>query len=291
MAIDYGKFTTPELLEALEWAGRYPHPDLIRACLARRDKITPGLLKMLAADVPDESPPPDPRWYRNVHAGLFLIALREPDALAIMAEIYRDPEREELTDWFDCELPGYGPMIIPWATELLDDATIDEEVYRSYAAELLGGIACSYPDERDRIVEILRARLPKLRDDGTLVLTGKEGKQPNLTWSAIILTLADLKDTSSRRIGIALYSADLVDEQLIGDAKYYLDAFDSDQRPALGRNRPYDIFQAYERLHDADALVAELTELKSTMGEEAFRQEMKARFGKAERGSARKHMH
>ncbi len=74
----YTSASPEHLLEALEQAGRTPNSALLEACLDRREALIPGLLKVLEAGIgqgyDEEWDEDDPRWYREVHAGLFLIA-------------------------------------------------------------------------------------------------------------------------------------------------------------------------------------------------------------------------
>ena len=81
MTAPYDTLSTEALLEALEKAGRTPDRDLLTVCLGWRDDLVPGLLEILRSGVDDEWENDDPRWYREVHAGLLLITFREERAL------------------------------------------------------------------------------------------------------------------------------------------------------------------------------------------------------------------
>jgi hypothetical protein len=119
---DYHSLSADELLAALETAGRGPEPDLIRACLERREELTPGLLDMLAEGADPDWDGEDPRVFRDVHAGLLLCAFREPAALPVFDQVFRDPDRESLLEWFDQELPAaYGPAAVPMLMDLMND--------------------------------------------------------------------------------------------------------------------------------------------------------------------------
>ena len=153
--VDYHSLPVDELLTALEQAGRTPDLDLVRACLERREELTPSLLEMLAGGVDEDWELDDPRWYREVHAGLLLIAFREPAALPIFAEIFRDQERENLVEWFSTKLPTYGPA----ATQMVIDLLNDDSAYefaRFVSTEMLAAIAFHHPGERERVLEALR---------------------------------------------------------------------------------------------------------------------------------------
>jgi hypothetical protein len=119
---DHHSLSADELLAALDTAGRGPEPDLIRACLERREELTPGLLDMLAEGADLDWNEEDPRVFRDVHAGLLLCAFREPAALPVFDQVFRDPDRESLLEWFDQDLPAaYGPAAVPMLMDLMND--------------------------------------------------------------------------------------------------------------------------------------------------------------------------
>jgi uncharacterized protein YecA (UPF0149 family) len=250
--VDYHSLSADELLTALEQAGRTPDLDLIRACLERREELTPALLAMLAEGVDESWEPGDPRWYREIHAGLLLIAFREPAALPIFAEIFRDEEREDLHEWFSTELPAYGPA----ATQMLLDLLNDDSAYefaRIVSTEMLAAIAWHHPGERERILEALRALLPPLREDGTL----PPGLRFQELWTWVASALADLQDTVSQPQVIALYKRGLIDESVMGGLENYLAEFEPDAYPPSVARYEYDILKTYEGLHRQAAREAE----------------------------------
>ncbi len=247
MTTDYGLLSADQLLAELEQAGRPPDLDLVRTCLERREELTPFLLDMLAGGVDESWDADDPRWYREVHAGLLLIAFREPAALPIFAEIYRDEERENLIEWFGMELPAYGPALTPMAIELLDDPSAHTYA-RISSTELLATVALHHPGERERILEALRAYLLPLAEDGTLI-TEPDARRPAFLWSWAAVALASLRDTVSQPQVIALYEQGLMDESIIGDLSTYLACFEPDARPPLAASYSLDILETYERLH------------------------------------------
>jgi len=246
--VDYRSLSAEELLAELEQAGRTPDLDLIRACLERREELTPGLLEMLAGGVDEDWEPDDPRWYREVHAGLVLIAFREPAALPIFAEIFRDEERENLIEWFDTELPAYGPAATQMAIDLLNDDSAYDYA-RAAAPEMLSAIALHHPGERERILEALRAQLPPLREDGTL----PPGIRFQEIWTWVASALANLRDTVSQPQGVALYKRGLIDEAVMGGLEDYLAEFEPDARPPLAALYEYDVLKTYEGLHQQAA--------------------------------------
>lgn len=249
----YENASAAELLSALEWAGRTPDLDLIRAALDRPDELTPGLLKMLAADPLEtyddleDDPDDDPRIYADIHAGLLLIAYREEQALPIFAEIFRNEEREHLVEWFGTELHHYGPAAVPTLLELAQD----KETYefgRASAPELLAEIGRQHPETRDTIVAGLRALLPPLQADGSLDLPPDAGYDEIWSWAAFALTT--LQDRESQPQIVALYEANLIDEFVMGDRDSYLR--DLEQGPR-GEPRRFDLLRLYNWLHDEEA--------------------------------------
>lgn len=198
MESNYDSQSTPELLHALEYAGRIPDLDLIREILARREEVTPGLLQMLEGGTESHWEDDDPRWYREIHAGLLLIAFREARAIPHFIQILRDPEKQTLLEWFEQELGVYGVEIIQPLKELLRD----QNTYpwgRIAAGEILEDIARTEPMERAHIIMALRDALPALDSDGNLILPpSKEEDEPPYLWTWAALNLAHLHDLDSR---------------------------------------------------------------------------------------------
>ena len=252
--VDYRSLSADELLTVLEQAGRTPDLDLIRACLERQEELTPGLLEMLAEGGDEDWEPGDPRWYREVHAGLLLIAFREPAALPIFAEIFRDEERENLIEWFSTKLPAYGPA----ATQMVIDLLNDDSAYefaRIVSTEMLAAIALHHSGERERILEVLRAQLPPLGEDGTLALP--PGVRFQEIWTWVASALADLRDTDSQPQVMALYKRGLMDDSVMGGLEDYLAKFEPDAYPPLATLHEYDILKTYEGLHQQAAREAQ----------------------------------
>ncbi len=247
---DYRSLSVDELLSALGQAGRTPDLDLIRACLERREELTPALLKALE-DGPDlDWDDDDPRWFLEIHAGLLLCAYGEPAALPVFGRVLRDPERENMPEWFTFDLPAaYGPLAIPMLLALVNDE--DAHSYaRSTAMAMLVVIAQDHSEERERIVAAFRSLLPALAEDGTL----PPGTQDWEHWTWIALSLADLKDEESQPQVLALYRAGLIDEIVMGNEQQYLDYFDQERNQ---RPRHYDVLEVYQGLHEQAAREAE----------------------------------
>ncbi|MFN2128921.1 MAG: DUF1186 domain-containing protein [Anaerolineae bacterium] len=247
---DYRSLSVDELLAALGQADRTPDLDLIRACLERREELAPAVLQALE-DGPDPNwGDDDPRWFLEIHAGLLLCAYREPAALPVFGRVFRDPERDNVLEWFSFDLPAaYGPLAMPMLLALLND----EDAYpyaRSTVMAMLVVVAQDHPEERERIVEAFRSLLPALAEDGTLPPGTQEWEQ----WTWIALSLADLQDEGSQPQVLALYRAGLIDESVMGNEQQYLDYFDQerDQPP-----RHFDVLEAYQGLHEQAAREAE----------------------------------
>ena len=246
---DNQKYTSasPEhLLEALEQAGRTPNRALLEACLDRREALIPGLLKVLEAGIEqgydEEWDEDDPRWYREVHAGLFLIAFREEKALPLFADLFRDEECENLWDWFSTSFQHYGPPAVDMLIDLVKDRNADVWP-RISAAEKLKDIALVHPETRDRTAEVLRMRLPRVDEAGNFVIPPLVDDDQVLYWTWTALALAELKDTASQDRVKALYRAGLIDETVMGDMGDYLKIFEED--PDHRAPRPFDLITYY----------------------------------------------
>lgn len=239
---EYNTLSTDELLDALEYAGRGPDPDLIRACLERREELTPALLEMLAEGPEDvwADEDQDPGLYRDIHAGHLLLAFGEQAALPVLGQVFRDEKRDYLLEWLRHIPVVYGAAAVPMLLDLLSD----EGAYyypRAAAAEMLGYIVQDHPEQHERVVAAMRALLPPLDTDGNL--------SPDLEydeiWTWIATTLSDLGDEKSIPHVQALYRADMIDEEAIGGEQDYLNHF---HRP-VRKPPPFDILKVYERLH------------------------------------------
>ena len=243
---EYTSASPEHLLEALEQAGRTPDRALLEACLDRREALIHGLLEMLESGIEqgddEEWDEDDPRWYREVHAGLFLIAFREEKALPLFADIFRDEERDTLLEWFDSALVHYGPL----AVDMLIDVVKDRKARswgRIVAAGRLMDIARLHPDVRDRAVEVLRARLPRVDEEGNFVIPPLVDEDQVEFWTFVALDLAELKDTASQPQVEALYKADLIDEMVMGDVDDYLKILEEDRSHRVPR--PFDLITYY----------------------------------------------
>jgi hypothetical protein len=248
---DYDLQPTKELLRRLEGSGRTPDLDLIRACLARGEEITPALLDWLAREEDWEErelwDEDDPRWYRTVHAALILIELREPAALPLFRTIMADDEGY-LLEWIGTELPAYGPLATDWAIDILRDPS-QPLFSRISAAELLGDIGQDHPDEKARILPALREMLPPVDASGRVQEPNADAWEDQVElWSWSASALGQLRDTVSQPVITALYHQELINLMVMGDLEDYLLMFGPDARPAEYGDKTHDILSTYESL-------------------------------------------
>ena len=240
--MNYQSISANELLNALEQAGRTPDLELIRACLERREELMPGLLEMLAQEEDEDWEDGDPRWYRSIHAALLLCAFREPAALPIFGQVFRDETRDNMLEWLDIGLPAaYGPAAIPMLLDLMNDKDA-YEYPRTSVVGMLALIAQNHPQERERIVDAIRAILPPLMENGAL---SPDAEYSEL-WTWAVNGLMDLEDTGSQSHVLTLYRAGMIDELIIGDEHAYLASFQKKfKRPPAS----FDILDTYKSLH------------------------------------------
>ena len=244
MAQNFRAMSAEELLHELEMAGRAPDLELIRACMDRRHDLTTGLLDMLAAPPDERWEGGDPHWYAAIHAGHLLIYFREPRALAIFFQLFRDPENENLLDWFTNGVASYGMAALPDARALLNDETIPEHT-RFSMPDLLQEIAAEFPTERAQVADILRAALPALDAEGKILIPKPRPEKPNMFWAFIALALTKMHDFRSRPQIEKLFRDGWLDESVMGDVHDYLKLLMNDT-PLTAQ--PFNIIATYERL-------------------------------------------
>jgi hypothetical protein len=233
-----------QLLHALERAGQNADPALIRACLDRREEVKPGLLDMFSKGIFDAwEDQDDPRWYRVVHAGRLLIAMREPAALPVFADIYANHD-ENLVEPFETDPYYFGAAAIPVFAELLHQYDGGKYHYgRSMCSTVLAQVGLHYPELRDEVLQALRATLPPLKEDGT------PDWPPDLppdsyVWASVAADLSDLGDHDSRPQILALFDQDWMDEGLIDKKGYLIGLYRGEQAWKL---RTFDIVAFYTR--------------------------------------------
>jgi len=239
---DYGSLSPERWLAALEGSGRTPDVDLVRACLARREALTPHLLVMLAEGSDPAWDRDDPRVYRDLHAGLLLCTFREPAALPIFARIFRDEAREYMLAWFEQDFPAaYGPRAILMLTALMNDDGAYTHA-RCVAVGMLALIAQAHEERQSCVVSALRALLPPLAPGGHLL----PGTGRSELWTWVAASLADLGDADSLSQIQALYRAGMIEEWMIGDERAYLDSL---QWRGQGERYKFALLRTYEELH------------------------------------------
>jgi hypothetical protein len=254
--VDYEAFSDAQLLAALEYGGEALHPDLIRACLARPEALTPGLLVMLETELDTAWRDDDPRWYRDGHAGLLLSAFREPAALPLFAQVLWEAQRDYLFEWFGLALPYYyGPAAIPMLIEALEIEDGDDMLV-SHASGMLTYIALHHPEERDRIIAALRPYLPSLDEAGALVITPEQRADPPVLWVWVINAFMDLRYDGADAVIKALFDADLVDPFVLGGWDDYRAAFAPDVDHPWKSSHVYDIVAEYEEIYEHERAVA-----------------------------------
>lgn len=244
MSEEYKSLSIDQLIAALDRSGREPPLALIKACLARRLELRGRLIEAFAAAIDDDwADRDDVRWYRAVHYGRLLIAFRERAALPTFARIYSDSDTyESLIEWFE-EYPAYyGPAAIDTFAEVARRQQNEEWDYgRAMSIGVLHQIALQHPATREQIVPLLRTMIPVLRADGTLNLD--ETLEFDETWSSVVSALATLRDKESMDRVLALFDADLIDDDIM-TRESYLESFRSRGYPTV-INR-FDILEMYE---------------------------------------------
>ncbi|VAW43163.1 hypothetical protein MNBD_CHLOROFLEXI01-1654 [hydrothermal vent metagenome] len=265
--MNYKTFYEDELIQELETAGRTPDLDLVRVCLDRVDELETALLGLLRIDpwveygIEDET---DPLAYGDVHAGHLLIAARSQAALPRFDEIFRDPEREHLIEWFGMKLHHYGSVALPFFANLL----LDEDVFsygRITSAIILSHIAYNEPEQTPFVTATLQKLLPPLPEGDTPIIGDDEFDE---MWTWAILELSNLGDEESQAQIEALYAADAVETWIIGDYDDYVTRLQNERADLPD---PYDIIQTYESLHHRADLEAQREALWARQKQEKAR--------------------
>jgi hypothetical protein len=235
------KLSIVELIQSLEQAGRYPQPDLIQAIWNRKEETSPLLLEMFREAYhdywPDEE---DPRWYRFVHAGSFMMAWRVEEALPIFADLYMDDELQDLCEWYEESPADYGPVAIPYFARVLQkDSGKQWDYGRGLAGSILAQITLRYPETGDEIGSIFRALLPPLEE-----IPGLTDADYDEIWSSIVSELAMIQDEASREQVLALFDADMVDSSWSDRTTYLRDL--TAESPRRKPNEPYNLLREYQ---------------------------------------------
>ncbi len=235
-----------EILHRVEYAGRHADLGMIEVALDRREALTPTLLRWLEIGSDPEWDEEDPRWYREIHAAQILAFWKEPAALPIFKAILCDPEREDFFEWFWNVVPAeYKEQ----ALEMVLDVVADPECWetgRNTAVGMLSSIGLYVAETRERIIPALRALLPPLDETGKVVVTKEQKRIVPELWSWVVSALTDLMDVESKEWVKALYKADLIHDEYVGDLDEYLIWIESGKGPSSSDPVHYDFFEQYE---------------------------------------------
>ena len=200
--MQYSKQSTSELIELLCVAGQTPHPDLIDEIWARRTDTEPLLLQTFVEGFEDSwEREDDPRWFRFNHAGKFMLAWHNEEALPTFVRPYSTQDQAilDICEWFEEDLSFYGPAAIPALTEIIGcDSHNDWHYGRALAGSTLTRIAKQHPHLRDEIAAIFRDQLPPV---------GAVPDEHDIMWSSWAEELGQLADETSREQVLALASA------------------------------------------------------------------------------------
>lgn len=240
------------LVDTLVHAGRHPHPDLIRDCVAAQDEITPALLAILKEDVLADTREKhwgkeDPRWYRLIHAGLLLLHFREEDALPWFSLEYQQATVDNFNEWFENKLRVYGPTAVEPLTDLLHDRGAGTWG-RIEAAGEFSHIGGTHPEARNTVLDALRAALPPLNDDGTpdVPMDAEAEALPHL-WTTLAYELGRHQDRESQTQIEALFAEDWIDATFFGDVEGYRRLLEGDGGPQAAFDpASFDVVDYYE---------------------------------------------
>jgi hypothetical protein len=240
---DFHDLTPAQLAEALERAGEYPHPDLIRAIDARRAEMEPLLLAMFAASFGDDWPEDDdPRWHRLSHSGSILIGWRSAAAAPLFGDLYMNESLQDALELFEEDPWTIGPPAVPEFIRVISMSSGKKWHYgRALAGSILRDIALVYPETRETIVAALQAQLPPMEAIPTLTEADID-----FMWGPFIGELGDLQDTTSEALVLALFDADLVYEDF-SDRETYLDSLRGETE--LLRPEPFDHLAYFEQAY------------------------------------------
>ena len=277
MAMTYDEWNAYDLVEALELSGEQPDPALLEALVAHDDAVVPELVRLVEAGVDESWGDDDPRWYRDVHAGLVLIERAEPRMLSLLERIYRDEDKvSTLGHWFNPRLRRYGADVLPVLEPLLD-AGDGSHMGRVNAIIALGHLA-EDPSLRERVVPLLRSVLPPRQEDGTPDLPADPediayAEVEPWTWAAMGLMHA--RDAESRDRVLALYDLQVIDDWVLSREEF-LDGIDAPDEPAELPSLP----DYYEQKQDEEREMREHAEmLRAELQMAEIAEEIRAQTG------------
>ncbi len=241
--MNYHELNAQELIHELSRTGRYPHPDLIKAIWEQRAETEPLLLVVFNEAFDDDwSDDDDPRWYRLVHVGKFLLSWQNFKAMPTFARLYGadDATLQGWCEWFEYDLIHFGPPIIPHLKSIMGKDSGNEWHYGiSLSGSVLTKIATYYPETRDEITAIFRAQLPS-----------PDAIPPEIDemWGDWARELGELADETSREHILALDDAEVLTHEFFGRQPYLRDmnrGFKPQKPP-----RPYDIRNDYQKRYE-----------------------------------------
>ncbi len=241
--MNYNNLTANQLINKLTHAGRYPRPDLINAIWERQNNTEPLLLTLFAEAFDDDwSDDNDPRWYRFVHAGNFLLSWQNLESLPTFARLYGtdDDVKQSWCEWFEEELYHFGPPIIPYLKPIIGKDSGNEWDYgKGLSGSILTKIATYYPETREEIAAIFWAQLPPL---------DAIPPDPDELWGNWAAELGELSDEASREHILALSDADLLNPGFFSRQGYLQEmnrGFEPKKPP-----QPYDIRDDYQQRYE-----------------------------------------
>ncbi len=239
--MDTNNLTPEQLIHKLSVAGRYPNPDLINAIFERRSETEPLLLSLFSESFDDDWPSDnDPRWHRFTHAGAFMIAWQNLDALSIFARLYMDDDKQDWLEAYEEDLYYYGPAAIPYLQQVVGKDSGGKWHYgRGLSGSTLQRIAAYYPETREEIAAIFRALLP---------LPDAISSDHDEMWGNWAAELGELSDEASRDHILALDDIGIFSPEFFMRQNYLRDmnrGFKTQKPP-----QPYDIRDDYQKLYE-----------------------------------------
>ncbi len=243
--MDTRNSTAEQLIHKLSLAGRYPRPDLIHTIWEQRAETEPLLLTLFAEAFDDDWPnEEDPRWYRFIHAGKFMLSWQNLDALPTFARLYGSDDELILNgcEWFEEDLHHFGPPVIPYLDPIVRKDSGNEWHYgKGLSGSILTRIATYYPETRDEITAIFQTQLPP----PDAVPTNRDEMWGN--WAS---ELGELADEASRDHILALVDAGVFSREFFDIQRYRQDmnrGFRPQQPPP-----PYDIHDDYQKRYEGE---------------------------------------
>ncbi len=239
-----------DLLYALENVGESPHPATVRAIYERREEAEAPMLALFEAAYDDQwADPNDPRWYRFVHAGRFLMAWRTEAAIPIFARFYLDEAMQDTCEAFEEDPGTFGPPAVPHFAAVVRAGTGRRWHYgRALSSGILARIGRDYPETREAVTAVLREQLPPLETIPQLAAADPAtawGREWDEMWAVFIGDLSALQDEASREQILAMFDADIVDNMHL-DRDYYLEGMNG---KLDFHDLPYDLIAEYTNIH------------------------------------------